>query len=338
MRGKVLTVAVTVAVLMVPPGAQAAFPGENGKIAFTTGIYSQAKIETIEPDGSGRTELVSGSAPTWSADGAMIAFTTNGRIHTINADGSDNFEVPSFYSGGGASWSPDGQRIAFQFSSCGQGFCFSEIYTTTLDGSTTDVTGGADPAWSPDGNRIAYTQWQLYGTNFGIHLVNPNGSGITSVTGNDDLEPAWSPDGNEIAFVRYPPSGLQADAEIYSINSDGTGETRLTNNSVSDTQPAWSPDGTKIALVSEVGGNSDIYVMNADGTGLHNVTNSSAMEFAPDWQPLPAPPPATDEKNAAKFCKAEQERLGETEFRRRYAPNGNGSNAFGKCVSENARR
>ena len=41
----------------------------------------------------------------------------------------------------------------------------------------------------------------------------------------------------------------------------------------------------------------------------------------------------SDEKNAAKRCKAERERLGPTAFNAKYGTNLNGANAFGKCVS-----
>jgi hypothetical protein len=42
------------------------------------------------------------------------------------------------------------------------------------------------------------------------------------------------------------------------------------------------------------------------------------------------------EDNAAKQCKAERERIGVEEFRKKYAPptHPNGANAFGKCVSK----
>jgi hypothetical protein len=32
--------------------------------------------------------------------------------------------------------------------------------------------------------------------------------------------------------------------EIYKMNADGTGQTRLTNNSADDSEPSWSPDGS----------------------------------------------------------------------------------------------
>src|SRR5436190_6391818 len=44
----------------------------------------------------------------------------------------------------------------------------------------------------------------------------------------------------KIAFQSY----RDGNWEIYAMNADGSGQTRLTSNSAGDTQPAWSPDGT----------------------------------------------------------------------------------------------
>ena len=52
------------------------------------------------------------------------------------------------------------------------------------------------------------------------------------------------------------------------MNADGSGVTRLTNNSVSDRYPKWSPDGRRIAFTSNRDGDHEIYVMNADGSGV----------------------------------------------------------------------
>src|SRR3989304_5135168 len=38
--------------------------------------------------------------------------------------------------------------------------------------------------------------------------------------------------------------------EIYVMNADGTGPTRLTNHLARDESPAWSPDGTTLAFTS----------------------------------------------------------------------------------------
>jgi len=85
----------------------------------------------------------------------------------------------------------------------------------------------------------------------------------------------------KIAFA----SDRDRNLEIYIMNADGTGQTRLTNNRAIDTQPALSPDGTKILFVSNRYKTNDIFVMNADGTGLHHLTLNSASDRRPAWSP-----------------------------------------------------
>jgi Tol biopolymer transport system component len=72
--------------------------------------------------------------------------------------------------------------------------------------------------------------------------------------------------------------------EVYSINPDGTGPTRLTNNPRDDRDAVWSPNGKQIAFRStrdNVLG--EIYVMNADGTEVVRLTNSIGSNDEPSW-------------------------------------------------------
>jgi hypothetical protein len=66
--------AILIAFAVAAPPAQAAFPGQNGKIAFVV----SGDIWTMNPDGSDRTQLTSGPAtddlPSWSPDGQKILF------------------------------------------------------------------------------------------------------------------------------------------------------------------------------------------------------------------------------------------------------------------------
>ena len=92
---------------------------------------------------------------------------------------------------------------------------------------------------------------------------------------------ATSPVSGRIAFM----SNRDGNWEIYVMNTDGSGETRLTNNLGDDRWPTWSPDGVKIAFGSEHDGSGEIYVMNADGSGQTNLTNNPAFDSDPAWSP-----------------------------------------------------
>ena len=103
--------------------------------------------------------------------------------------------------------------------------------------------------------------------------VTPASAAFSGQNGSNfdiDRDPAFSPDGPKIAFWSH----RDGNEEIYVMNADGSGQTRLTNNAVGDGQPAFSPDGSKIAFTSAPDGNRAIYVMNADGNGQTRLTNN----------------------------------------------------------------
>lgn len=71
-------------------------------------------------------------------------------------------------------------------------------------------------------------------------------------------------------------------AEIYSVNADGTELTRLTNNTIHDDSAAWSPDGNRIAFTSGTGRDQELRVMNADGSDVVHHTLPHGV-FDPSW-------------------------------------------------------
>jgi TolB protein len=341
--------------------ALASFPGSSGKIAVAT---LDQGIETIAPDGSGRSPLIAHAHnPAWSADGAKLAYSTQ-EIFVSDANGGNQIQLTSSGIRGSRddpSWSPDGSKIVYTDTVCYiSGVCGYGLMFLPSDGSGTQTPGGdgKQPAWSPRGDKIAYTS-------DGTHCFNPYGFVIVCnsqiFTKNVDLsgrlrlsddtaydyDPNWSPDGSKIVFAtnRDEPHPIDCqftydcNVEIYVMNADGTGRTRLTNGPGEDRWPAWSPDGAKIVFSSNrasVGTgcsytcDHDLYVMNADGTSQRRLTNTSTVqELDSDWQALPLPTPA-DYKNAAQFCKAERARLGESGFRARYGRNGG-------CVNQTRR-
>ena len=93
--------------------------------------------------------------------------------------------------------------------------------------------------------------------------------------------PAGSSAAGRIAFR----SSRDGNSEIYVMNADGSGITRLTNRPEPNFNPAWSPDGRRIAFTSDRDGNFEIHVMNADGSGITQLTNHPERDWLPAWSP-----------------------------------------------------
>ena len=102
---------------------------------------------------------------------------------------------------------------------------------------------------------------------------------LAAVTAAEAARATFPGSPGKIAFV----SVRAANQEIYVMNADGSGQTRLTFSPGSDRTPSWSPDGTKIAFTSFRDGRYQLYVMNADGTDQHRVTNDLDWDAFPSW-------------------------------------------------------
>jgi hypothetical protein len=74
-----------------------------------------------------------------------------------------------------------------------------------------------------------------------------------------------------------------ATSYVSTINSNGTGSTRLTTGN--DADPAWSPDGSTIAFATSRDGAFRIYLMNADGSNQRPLTSTNAPARQPTWAP-----------------------------------------------------
>ena len=97
-------------------------------------------------------------SPAWSPDGTKIAFSSEGDIYVMNADGSAQTRLTRdaqydvF-----PDWSPDGSKIAVTGGSTATGFI--DVINADGTGRTRLTHGGREyfPEWSPDGTKIAYT-------------------------------------------------------------------------------------------------------------------------------------------------------------------------------------
>ena len=225
-----------------------------------------------------------------SGDGFVFAQKANGQadenteIYSIGIDGKNLKKLTdNVYWDLYPVWSPDDTRIAFLSWRDGD----LDIYVMDADGKNVKMlfdsgNHDADIHWGV-GDSIVFT------SQFAIWMMQDDGTQAVQVTaypdrgrwGNanlpaGDYDPRLSPDGSKIVFGRLentddPHGGY----DIFSVNRDGTGETRLTSSGYSQGLANWSHSGEELVyVVAAINGQGryDIYVLNSDGTNNHNIT------------------------------------------------------------------
>lgn len=244
---------------------------DGSRIAFARGIWPRFAVYTINPDGSHLQRLTHSDTtdyyPAWSPDGRRLAFVSlRDGIHAIYmmaldtagaATGADPVRL-SQSDDSVPAWSPDGRKIVFVSKRDGN----KELYVMKSDGSeqqrlTHNPGSDDDPQWSPDGTKIVFAS-QRDGHHDEIYVMDLGSAEIKRLThiassieaGRREAKyarrPRWSPDGRKIAFG----SNVDGNDEIYVMESDGTGVTRLTFTPAREYYSAWSPDGQKIVFSS----------------------------------------------------------------------------------------
>jgi Tol biopolymer transport system component len=116
---------------------------------------------------------------------------------------------------------------------------------------------------------------------------------VGAVTTSNSVTIAVSPNSVAIGKIAFA-SNRDGCAQIYLMNTDGTGQSCLSNNTANDDSPKWSPDNSRIVFQSDrdfqsntdnpIYG-SDIYVMNWDGSAPTRLTYASYDDSAPVWSP-----------------------------------------------------
>ena len=310
MNALVRAFAVLVALAVMAPAAQAAFPGRNGAIGFAHRLASgDSQVPFVEHVGltakllnrdEGRVlvdcELSDGAptggdctarsflSPSYSPDGSRLVFDAGERLGAIGAGGAGLYLLPAVTpDDGDPAFAPDGKRI---------------VFTGTNERGTTDlyrhrlgsqfarmiVSDASEPAWSSR-NEIAYVR----GGN--VYVARPDGSHRRLVTSG--RTPDWSPNGGRLLLARPRPTLTFDDAlgRMYVVGAHGRGLRRL--GRVGDASgPVWSPDGRWVAynrfdagiFAKRLGSSAparEVAISQVSGE------SGSVVAFGPTWRPLP---------------------------------------------------
>jgi Tol biopolymer transport system component len=288
-----------------PDGRHIVFCTEEVRTAYNT--FTESTLWSVDVNGGTPTKLDVGVAafqPAWSPSGQRITFwtNTNGQrdLGTIAAAGGQRVMVTSDAAVDWApAWSPDGRFLYFASDRGGS----MGIWRIALDESSGRATGppeaiaaGVDvamdlPHLSADGSMLVFRSM--------IQSVNPAAIDFDPATERAGgvrllqhrtglLMPTdVSPDGRWIALTNV----FDRQQDLFTMRSDGTGLSRLTDDLARDWQPRFTPDGAGLAFSSTRSGTYDAWSIRLDGSGRTRLTAIPDTEvaqtmFAPDGRRL----------------------------------------------------
>jgi len=275
------------------------------KIAFTTydnNFYYNLYI--IDIDGQNQKFLSKGKqfcgSPDWSSDDSRIVFVKNDNnaggtydIYSIKIDGSNEIKLTNQNDNFSPQYFRDNNSIIFSSSNN----TWTGIYKMNIDGSnkqllTPQSKSFGDPKISPNGNMISVTSNDWNGSQ--IFVMNSDGSNLKQITftvsskyfdtgfpRDGNCNSVWSPSGDKLAYVSYE----NGSPDIFTINSNGTGNKRLTNTPLRDENPIWAKDGNYIFFSSNRNPNvaSQIYIMRTQGQLQTPLTNYMGDHIYPTF-------------------------------------------------------
>ncbi|WP_095936082.1 cell wall-binding repeat-containing protein [Streptomyces sp. Tue6028] len=271
------------------PGASAdvtGWPATDGRIAVVNdGIMS------TDVTGNDEKRISNGSddeSPAWSPDGSRVVFEDAGSLQTIGVTGSTRTTVYEGADSGPSASHPTywtyGREIVYSAA--------SKLYSIAADGSTPVrllASGGCDTLPSGDavGKRLVFQRngGSCTTKTPSVVLYDAATKTQTTLVANGG-SPALSPDGTKVAFVRT----VDGHRQLFSVNTDGTGERRLTDDDGEYDTPSWAPASDRLVVHFDrptSGGRQEsniVMTITADA-----VTEGEPFPWggrSPAWQPL----------------------------------------------------
>jgi Tol biopolymer transport system component len=316
------TVLLVLAAVLVP-GAEAAYPGKDGPIA-----YSFLHIEEGEDSGGLLThgprlkekprvlsEGAEDRAPAYSANGRLVAFEgqrdpgepQGTHIYVMRADGSGVRRLTTggtFYDSD-PTFSPDGKKIVFGRSPVNSSRASHLFEVPVSGGEPTQLTSGSghdsEAVFTSNGHTILFVSDRRRASRDDIYSMRPSGTDVKLLLGGsrNETSPDVSPDGREVLFTSSSDRGGATNLFLAPI--DGKARHPITHRrrncimSSCIASPAFSPDGTHIAFLEFGRSSSDLQVMRTDGRGHAKEFDEAGTEEegfgsrigAPAWGRLP---------------------------------------------------
>ena len=205
----------------------------------------------------------------------------DGHRQLMLTDGPGSFVQPT--------WSPDGARLAFA-GNRGDGWGIYMLSLADGGVGKVNIQddmpwrAAHNPDWSWATDRIAY---DAHGVDGGASIfdMKPDGTDVRQITANPDADrlPGWAPDGKRITFwgARQEQSVFIATVGVYTA-------TQLLPASLAPTTPAWPPGGEMILFTGYLapGAASEVLRVRPDGSKIELLSNLPAAEdYSPGWLP-----------------------------------------------------
>lgn len=163
-----------------------------------------------------------------------------------------------------------------------------DIIMIGTDCSQTEVASSAShdeaaPALAPNGRDIAYVSFSSDHKQASIVISDAETLKTTILysapTALGGL--TWAGDGRSLAFW----AAKDGKTAIWSIASDGTDPTPLTDGSTVDVMPSWSPDGSQVAFSRASSEGARIVLLEVS-SGIEHVLGTGQGSFErPTWSP-----------------------------------------------------
>jgi len=228
-----------------------------------------------------------GSSPQWINNGQLIAFTKEGRLWIMNADGSGKMVVEGLGNFDSYSISPAGDMILF-------------TRRVRLD-KTPNEKHNLPNASVRIIDDLMYRHWNYWSDYSYSHIfiASFNGkkvSGEKDIMENqkyesptapyfDENEISWSPDGKYIAYtskrMRGRDEARSTNTDIFLYETASGKEINITEkNYGADRYPVFSPDGSKIAFQSM---QREGYESDLDRLFLYDINTRLSTWLTRDW-------------------------------------------------------